>query len=82
MSNSHGNIIAGDGSHHSATGTYLTGCTMLETIWGVPCTGNSYQPVAAVLQAVASQVVQARNWSWPRTGGPPVHTALGDKILG
>jgi len=72
-------LFLSDGSHPSATGTYLTACTMLETIWGVPCTGNSYQPVAdaAALQAVASQAVQARNWSWPRTGGPPCTHCLG-----
>merc|ERR1712098_719117 len=53
-------LFVGDGSHPSPMGTYLTACTMLETIWGVPCTGNSYQPVedAAALQSLASQTVQ------------------------
>jgi len=72
-------LFTGDGSHPSAKGTYLTACTMLETIWGVPCTGNSYQPVgdAAALQALASQTVQARDWAWPGTGGPPCPHCLG-----
>jgi len=64
-------LFVGDGSHPSAMGTYLTACTMLETIWGVPCTGNSYQPVedAAALQSLASQTVQGGSWEWPGTGG-------------
>jgi len=74
-----GALFTSDGSHPSAQGTYLTACTMLETIWGVPCTGNSYQPVgdAAALQALASNTVQARDWAWPGAGGPPCTNCLG-----
>ena len=34
-------LFAGDGSHASSSGTYLTALTMLETIWpGVSGVGN------------------------------------------
>jgi len=75
-----GALFTGDGSHPSAQGTYLTACTMLETIWGISCTGNSYQPVgdAATLQALASQVVSSREWAWPTSaGGPPCTDCIG-----
>jgi len=74
-----GALFTGDGSHPSAQGTYLTACTMLETIWGVPCTGNSYQPVgdAAALQSLASKTMQDRAWAWPGAGGPPCAACLG-----
>ena len=56
--------ISGDGSHPSASGSYLTACTMLETIYGVSCVGNTYKPVAnaAELQqvCVADRVILSR----------------------
>merc|ERR1712142_583922 len=72
-------LFTGDGSHPSAQGTYLTACTMLETIWGISCVGNTYTPVgdAATLQNLAHQTVQSRNWSWPASGGPPCPHCLG-----
>jgi len=74
-----GALFTGDGSHPSAQGTYLTACTMLETIWGVSCVGNSYQPVgdAAGLQALSAQTMGSRAWAWPGTGGPPCAACVG-----
>ena len=67
-------LFAGDGSHASKSGTYLTALTMLETIWpGVSGLGNSYTPVseARALQDIAHQVVTAQTWSWPEAGPSP-----------
>jgi len=74
-----GVLFTGDGSHPSAQGTYLTACTMLETIWGVSCEGNSYQPVgdATGLQTVAHQTMASSSWEWPASGGPPCAACLG-----
>jgi len=68
-----GALFDSDGSHPSLAGSYLTACTLLETIWGVSCEGNSYQPVgdAIVLQEVAHQTLSSWNWEWPASGGPP-----------
>ena len=70
-------LFAGDGSHASASGTYLTALTMLETIWpGVSGVGSSYAPVsqARALQDIAHQVVTAQTWSWPEAGPSPIPT--------
>ena len=67
-------LFTGDGSHATASGTYLTALTMLETIWpGVSGVGSSYSPVsnARELQDIAHQVVTASNWSWPEAGPSP-----------
>jgi len=72
-------LFAGDGSHASSSGTYLTACTMLETIWpDVSCVGNSYQPVgdAAALQDQAHQTVISQEWSWPEAGPRPCPECL------
>jgi len=72
-------LFAGDGSHASSSGTYLTACTMLETIWpGVSCVGNSYRPVgdASALQDLAHQTVTSRVWSWPEAGPRPCEGCL------
>ena len=72
-------LFAGDGSHPSKSGKYLTACTMLETIWpGVSCVGNSYQPVsdAAALQTLAHDTVTSRTWSWPEAGPRPCEACL------
>merc|ERR1711936_39488 len=63
-------LFTGDGSHPSAQGSYLAACTMLETIWGGSCEGNSYKPVsdATGLQKLAHQTVQSRSWEWPAAG--------------
>ena len=72
-------FILGDGSHPNQAGSYLTACTMLETIWGVSCEGNSYKPVgdSVALQTLAHNTVKARNWEWPSTEGPPCPQCLG-----
>merc|ERR1712227_1045374 len=72
-------LFAGDGSHASSSGTYLTACTMLETIWpDVSCVGNSYRPVgdASALQDLAHQTVTSRVWSWPEAGPRPCEGCL------
>ena len=72
-------FLTGDGSHPSLMGSYLTACSIFETIWGVSSVGNSYQPVgdSAGLQAVAHQAVVNGTWSWPAPGGPPCPHCLG-----
>jgi len=72
-------LFAGDGSHASRAGTYLTACTILETIWGVSSVGNSYQPVggAPALQAAAHAAVVGGAWEWPEAGPAPCPTCLG-----
>ena len=70
-------LFAGDGSHASASGTYLTALTMLETIWpGVSGVGNSYTPVsdASLLQDMAHMTMLTRNWSYPEDGDHPCST--------
>jgi len=72
-------LFAGDGSHASSSGTYLTACTMLETIWpDVSSVGNSYRPVgdASALQDLAHQTVTSRVWSWPEAGPRPCEGCL------
>ena len=72
-------LFAGDGSHASSSGTYLTALTMVETIWpDVSVVGNSYQPVgdAATLQSLAHQAVESRTWSWPEAGPSPCEACL------
>merc|ERR1712235_230394 len=72
-------LFAGDGSHASSSGTYLTACTMLETLWpDVSCVGNSYQQVgdAAALQDQAHQTVISKEWSWPEAGPRPCPECL------
>jgi len=61
-------LYSGDGSHPSREGSYLAACTLLETIWGVSCVGNSYQPVGGAenLQAVAHGAVEGGAWDWPQ----------------
>ena len=74
-----GYLFSGDGSHPSASGTYLTACTFFETIWGKSCIGNSYKPVpnANQLQQIAHQAVESRSWAWPQPGGPPCPACIG-----
>jgi len=70
-------LFAGDGSHATASGTYLTALTMLETIWpGVSGVGNSYSPVsnARLLQDIAHMTMLTRNWSYPEDGDHPCNT--------
>ena len=70
-------LFAGDGSHASTSGTYLTALTMLETIWpGVSGVGNSYTPVsdASLLQDIAHMTMLTRNWSYPEDGDHPCNT--------
>merc|ERR1712227_1184764 len=72
-------LFAGDGSHASSSGTYLTACTMLETLWpDVSSVGNSYRPVgdASALQDLARQTVTSRVWSWPEAGPRPCEGCL------
>jgi len=72
-------LFAGDGSHASSLGTYLTACTMLESIWSdVSCVGNSYSPVsdAAGLQNVAHQTMLRGGWAWPEAGERPCSSCL------
>lgn len=73
-------LYQSDNSHPSTAGTYLAACTLLETIWGRSCVGNSYQPVggAQQLQATAHQAVKSRSWVWPQQpGGPPCLACVG-----
>jgi len=70
-------LFAGDGSHATASGTYLTALTMLETIWpGVSGVGNSYAPVsnARLLQDIAHMTMLTKNWSYPEDGDHPCNT--------
>jgi len=70
-------LFAGDGSHASSSGTYLTALTMLETIWpGVSGVGSSYAPVsdARALQDIAHMTMLTRNWSYPEDGDHPCST--------
>ena len=70
-------LFAGDGSHASTSGTYLTALTMLETIWpGVSGVGNSYTPVsdARLMQDMAHMTMLTRNWSYPEDGDHPCNT--------
>jgi len=70
-------LFAGDGSHATASGTYLTALTMLETIWpGVSGVGSSYAPVsnARLLQDIAHMTMLTRNWSYPEDGDHPCNT--------
>jgi len=72
-------LFAGDGSHASSMGTYLTACTMLESIWpDVSCVGNTYRPVsdAANLQSTAHQTMTRQGWAWPEAGGKPCSYCL------
>ena len=68
FSESRQSLYSGDGSHPSREGSYLAACTMLQTIWGVSCVGNSYKPVSGAdnLQAVAHQAVDGSSWDWPQ----------------
>ena len=67
-------VFLGDGSHASATGTYLTACIMFHTIWGETPVGNSYQPVAnsEALQRQAGMIVTGSSWSYPTQQGGPL----------
>ena len=61
-------LFAGDGSHPSPEGSYLTACTMLETIWGISCVGNSFTPGGVsnpgTLQTLAHQAVSGGDWDF------------------
>jgi len=74
-------LYSNDGSHQSGSGSYLAACTFLNTIWGTPCTGNSYKPVnnADYLQQVADEAVASGVWSWPedQASGPPCPKCVG-----
>ena len=76
---SRGYLYSGDGSHPSASGSYLAACTFLETIWGISCIGNSYKPItnADLLQNIAHQAVTSRRWAWPQPEGPPCPSCIG-----
>ena len=72
-------LFSGDGSHATDMGTYLTACTMLESIWpDVSCVGNSYAPVsdAANLQALAHETMERGGWAWPEAGERPCSHCL------
>jgi len=61
-------LYASDGSHPSPQGSYLAACTMLETIWGISCVGNSFTPGGVskhgTLQTLATQAVSAGDWDF------------------
>merc|ERR1711963_355862 len=72
-------LFAGDGSHASASGSYLAACVMFQTIWGESPVGNSYRPVgnAEALQQQANDIVSLGGFSYPRSiPGPPCSTCI------
>lgn len=60
------NTYEGDNSHPNLSGTYLTACTMLASIWNINPIGNTYIPAgmrpddAAILQNIAWNTVIER----------------------